>query len=87
MLLFHDHEWEPALLEQALASDAFFIGAQGGDQARQRRAMALLARGVDENALRRVVSPIGILPNCKAPYPLALSILTQIVGAYERLIV
>src|SRR5690606_286748 len=30
VLLFHDHEWEQALLEWALATPAFYIGAQGG---------------------------------------------------------
>jgi len=28
-LLFHDHDWEPPLLQSALASAAFYIGSQG----------------------------------------------------------
>src|SRR5690606_39506250 len=35
VLLFHDHEWEQAILEWALDTPAFFIGAQGGFEARR----------------------------------------------------
>ena len=48
VLLFHDHEWELALIEEALASEAFYIGAQGGEIARVSRVMELLAKGLKE---------------------------------------
>jgi len=85
VLLFHDHEWELALVEEALASEAFFIGAQGGAFAREQRTLDLLARGVDEAALARLRSPVGVLPHCKTPGLLALSVLAEIAGAYEAL--
>lgn len=85
LLLFHDHEWELALLEQALASDAFYIGAQGGERARSDRTMALAARGVPEEQIARLTSPIGLLPACKSPRNLALSALSEIVGRYEQM--
>ena len=85
LLLFHDHEWELALLEQALASDAFYIGAQGGEKARSDRTMALAARGVPEERIARLTSPIGIMPACKSPRSLALSALSEIVGRYEQM--
>ena len=85
LLLFHDHEWELALLEQALASDAFYIGAQGGERARTDRTLALLARGVPEERIARLTSPIGLMPACKSPQTLALSALSEIVGRYERI--
>src|SRR5690606_4977313 len=37
VLLFHDHEWELPILEWALATPAFHIGAQGGFEARRTR--------------------------------------------------
>ena len=37
VLLFHDHEWEQAILEWALETPAFYIGAQGGFEARRTR--------------------------------------------------
>ena len=85
LLLFHDHEWELALLEQALSSPAFFIGAQGGENARIARTLALMERGVDEEAVARIRSPVGTIPSCKTPATLALSALSQIVGLYEGL--
>ena len=85
VLLFHDHEWEAALLEEALGSDAFYIGAQGGENARVRRYRELLMRGVPEENLSRITSPIGLIENCKNPEALAVSAFAQIVERYERL--
>lgn len=85
LLLFHDHEWEFALLEQALASKAFYIGAQGGEKARSDRTFELAARGVPEEQVARLTSPIGLMPACKTPRTLALSALSEIVGRYEQL--
>lgn len=85
LLLFHDHEWELALLEQALASEAFYVGAQGGERARADRILALAARGVPEEQIARLTSPIGLMPTCKSPRALALSALSEIVGRYEQM--
>src|SRR5690606_33386235 len=43
VLLFHDHEWEREALKWALRSEAFYIGAQGGAVARERRLAELRA--------------------------------------------
>ena len=86
LILFHDHEWELPLLEQALESEAFYIGAQGGENARIARALALAGRGVAEERIARIRSPIGLIPACKTPATLALSALAEIVAQYERLL-
>lgn len=83
VLLFHDHEWEIALLEEALAGDAFIIGAQGGAQAREARLAALRRRGISEAALARLRSPIGTPAGSRTPSALALAILAEVVGTYE----
>lgn len=83
VLLFHDHEWEAPLIAEALASDAFYVGAQGGENARNARTMALYARGVAEEDIARLRSPIGLVPACRTPATLALSVLTEIVERYE----
>lgn len=85
LLLFHDHEWEMHLLEEALAGDAFWIGAQGGAPARSARIEALRARGLADAAIERVRSPIGVLPGSRTPQTLALSVLAEIAHEYERL--
>jgi xanthine dehydrogenase accessory factor len=86
VLLFHDHEWEAAILEWALASPAFYIGAQGGRPARDDRLALLEARGVGNEALARLRSPIGLIPHCREPSTLAVSILAEIAGAYDALV-
>lgn len=85
LLLFHDHEWELALLEQALASDAFYVGAQGGEKARLDRTMALTAHGMQEEQIARLTSPVGVMPACKSPRTLAISALSEIVDRYEQM--
>lgn len=85
LLLFHDHEWELALLKQALASDAFYIGAQGGEKARLDRTLGLTAHGMQEEQIARLTSPVGLLPACKSPRTLAISALSEIVDRYEQM--
>lgn len=85
LLLFHDHEWEHCLLAWALRTPAFYIGCQGGAQARARRLELLRADGLDDIALARVNSPVGLVPRARSPEVLALSILSEVVGAYEAL--
>ena len=85
LLLFHDHEWEQPILGWALRSSAFFIGAQGGRQAREQRLAGLRQAGFNDTVLARIVSPVGVIEHSREPMPLSLSALAQIVGAYERL--
>lgn len=85
VLLFHDHEWEQAILEWALDTPAFLIGAQGGAEARQSRLERLAARGIPASALARIKSPIGLIPRAREPGVLAISALAQIVADYEAL--
>ena len=85
LLLFHDHEWEHTLLEWALGTDAFYIGAQGGAPARENRIQTLCSAGYDDTAIARLKSPVGLIPHARDPQVLALSILAEVVGAYEAL--
>jgi xanthine dehydrogenase accessory factor len=85
ILLFHDHEWERELLGWALRSDAFYIGAQGGAVARQRRLESLAEGGVSSDDLARVTSPVGLFTGARQPGTLALSALSEIVSRYGLL--
>lgn len=85
VLLFHDHEWEQPILEWALETPAFHIGAQGGFEARRTRLERLAERRVPSDQLSRIKSPIGVIPHSREPGVLALSVLTEIVGEYEAL--
>lgn len=85
LLLFHDHEWEHALLDWVLGTSAFYIGAQGGAPAREERLERLRAAGHSDDELARITSPVGLIPKARDPAVLALSVLAEIVGAYEAL--
>ncbi|RPF72285.1 XdhC family protein [Aurantiacibacter spongiae] len=83
VLLFHDHEWERAILDWALRTPAFFIGAQGGAPARAARAEALGEMGFAPEQIGRIASPIGTVKHSRDPAGLALSVLAQVAGEYE----
>jgi len=85
ILLYHDHEWENTILQHAIDSDAFYIGAQGGENARKERIARLTEKGIGDSQISRVRGPIGVIPSSRAPRSLALSILSEIVGEYEAL--
>jgi len=80
-VLFHDHEWERAILPWALAGPAFLVGAQGGKGAREARAAWL-----DTGARAKLRSPIGLFAGARTPSVLALSILAECVAGYEGLL-
>lgn len=80
-VLFHDHEWEHGILPWALATSAFYVGAQGGAGARESR-RAMLAPH-DASRLR---SPIGLFSGARTPSVLALAVLAEIVADYEKLL-
>lgn len=83
VLLFHDHEWERAILDWALASNAFYIGAMGGQRARADRQDFLFNAGHATNQIARIHSPIGLIRSARDPNLLALSVLSEVCQAYE----
>ncbi len=83
ILLFHDHEWERAILQWALTTPAFLIGAQGGAPARAAREAELVSLGFAPEQVARIASPIGTVKHSREPLGLALSALADISGAYE----
>lgn len=79
VFMFHDHDWETALLLQALASPAFFIGALGSRATHAGRCVRLREKGIDEAALERIHGPIGLFGPTRDATSLAVSTLAQIV--------
>jgi xanthine dehydrogenase accessory factor len=81
--LFHDHEWENALIRAVLALPHFYIGAMGGRQAHAVRCEALKAVGVAATAIQTIHAPIGMFHSSRDPDTLALSILAEIISEYH----
>ncbi|MGI9389649.1 MAG: XdhC family protein [Boseongicola sp.] len=85
VMFFHDHEWEPPILEAALKTDAFYIGAQGSHRASQTRRQELKELGVADDMLDRVKGPIGLIPSVRDARKLAVSVLAEVLSeAYDR---
>ncbi len=85
-VLFHDHEWERTILPWALATPAFYVGAQGGHTARELRQAMLAEAGLETADRIRLRSPIGLFAGARTPSVLALAILAEIVAEYERML-
>jgi xanthine dehydrogenase accessory factor len=82
IFLFHDRDWEEALIPWALALPKFFIGALGSRLAHEKRREMLVASGVPYNAIQAIRSPIGLVPSTRDPSTLAASILADIVQEF-----
>ncbi|WP_428029955.1 XdhC family protein [Ancylobacter sp.] len=84
VLMFHDHEWEQALLNAALASEAFYIGALGSRTTQQARRKRLLGEGFRAETVARIRGPAGLFHGAKSASAIAVSILAEIMQAEQE---
>lgn len=83
VLLFHDHDWEQALLIQALQGPAFYIGALGSLKTHALRCEQLRALGhVSEADIHRIHGPIGLVPSLRDASMVAVSCLAEIIQKF-----
>src|SRR5579884_1013878 len=80
LVLAHDDKFDLPLLEAALRSDAFYVGALGSRRNQERRRGLLLGRGVDEDDLDRIAGPAGLDIGADSPAETALSMLAEILA-------
>ena len=83
VLMFHEHDWEPALLTQLLRTQCFYLGALGSRRTHQRRCEQLVAEGFAE-APERIHGPVGLDIGAANPVEIALSILAEVIQDYRR---
>lgn len=84
VFLFHDHDWETALLPQILSRDGFYFGTIGSHRTQANRIAMLQRQGLEKRAIDRLRGPIGLLPSTRDPASLAISILAEVVGEYRQ---
>lgn len=82
--LFHDHDWETAVMRRALDLPHFYLGAMGGRTAHERRCDALREAGASDARIATIRGPIGLFHSSRDPDTLALSALGEIVRAYQE---
>ncbi|NBC31952.1 MAG: XdhC/CoxI family protein [Alphaproteobacteria bacterium] len=78
--LTHDAKLDDPALEQALASDAFYIAALGSTGTSAKRRARLAERGHAPDAIARVHGPAGLPIGSVTPAEIALSILAQMTA-------
>ncbi|AKS45161.1 xanthine dehydrogenase accessory factor [Octadecabacter temperatus] len=80
VLFFHDHDWEPPILRDALLTSAFYIGAQGSKRTRDNRLDSLRAMGAAEHSIARLLGPIGLIDSARDARTLAISVLAEVIS-------
>lgn len=80
VLVFHDHDWEPAILSKCAATQAFYIGALGSRRTHAQRRDLLAMSGTPLAFIDTIHSPIGLDIGAKNPAELALAIVAEILS-------
>ncbi len=80
-VLTHDDRLDVPALAAALETPAFYVGAMGSRRVDQRRRAALAERGVGDDALQRLRSPIGLDLGGSTPAETAIAILAEVILA------
>jgi xanthine dehydrogenase accessory factor len=83
-VLTHDPKLDDPALREALASDAFYVGALGSQRTQEKRRRRLLEAGVTQEQLSRLHAPIGLPLGGRTPEEIALSVMAQIVAVRNR---
>ncbi len=78
-VLTHDPKFDVPLLEVALRTDAAYVGAMGSRRTHEDRLARLREAGVEEAALERLASPIGLDIGARTPEETAISIAAEII--------
>ncbi len=79
--LTHDPKLDDPALDQALKSEAFYIGSLGSKRTHAKRLQRLEGRGFGSKELERIHGPVGLAIGAKSPAEIAIAILAQITQA------
>jgi xanthine dehydrogenase accessory factor len=76
-VLTHDDKFDIPMLQAAVRSDAFYIGALGSRRNQERRRGVLVEAGVSDHELERISGPAGLDIGAESPAETALSMLAE----------
>ena len=79
--LTHDPKLDDLALMEALATNAFYVGAIGSRRTQAHRRERLVAEGVGEEELARIHGPAGLDVGAATPAETALAILAEALAA------
>jgi xanthine dehydrogenase accessory factor len=83
-MLTHDPKLDDPALKIALPSPAFYVGALGSNTTQAKRRQRLLDQGLPESQLNRLHGPIGLEIGAGTPQEIAMSIMAEIVAAWNN---
>ncbi|EJB02354.1 xanthine and CO dehydrogenases maturation factor, XdhC/CoxF family [Rhizobium leguminosarum bv. trifolii WSM597] len=83
-LLFHDLHRELPLLQAALRSNSFYIGALGSRRTHEKRVTLLREHGCEDADIARIKAPIGLFDKARDASSIALSVVADIAAAKTR---
>lgn len=79
-VLTHDPKFDVPAVVAALATDVGYLGAMGSRRTTDDRNRRLREEGVTDEAIARVMAPIGLDLGARTPEETAVSILAEIIG-------
>ena len=82
--LTHDPKLDDPALEEALKSEAFYIGSLGSRRTHGKRLERLREIGFTDEDLSRIHGPAGLDIKAKSPAEIAVSILAQVVATRRQ---
>lgn len=80
-ILSHDARFDAELIALALSLPVGYVGAMGSRTTHDRRVASLRERGVTDDALARLHSPIGLDIGASTPEETAISILAEVMAS------
>ena len=80
VILTRGHSHDQTVLEQALGTEAGYIGMIGSHKKRDTIYQSLLQKGFTQEDLKRVHSPIGLSIKAETPEEIAVSIIGEMVA-------
>ncbi len=84
LALSHDPRLDDLVLMEALASEAFYVGALGSRTSQARRRERLRALGLEAAAIARLHGPVGLPIGSRTPAEIAISILAALTAERHR---
>ena len=81
IVVTHDHPLDQRLIERLMAAPPRFIGMVGSLAKQRKFVQRLRARGVAEEVIARMRSPLGVAIGAATPEEIAISIVAELIAA------
>lgn len=81
LALTHDPNLDDLALLEALPSNAFYVGALGSKRNYEKRVKRLAGLGLDDDAINRLIGPIGLDIGSRTSAEIAISIVAHLIKA------